>query len=922
MKQLKLYLRVFVEHFVALFIHYCPVIMLKYFYQLYLGSVRMRKIVRTYFPKTWAFFVLVALLAVAIFAVYALLDHVRVIFFSHTDTQNQSVVSLTANMVDERINSRLIHLQTLAYIPSSSIRNTSNKKLLSDKLAQIKTETSKLGYNFIQLTDAQGISVSSGGKEIKITETEHFYKAIRGFTTITQIIGNNSIDLPYKGKEGMIILNVPIFSGANVYGVLTAAIDSNKFDILQDIDIPYSGASLFLIDRNHRILARSGESFADILKSGTGSPFLSLISSMIGPEELDNIKHEINSLIGNTIRHYKSNRNGQILSFANLPSSAGWKLVAVSSERSIRSQQNSLIYKIGILFLLITFLISMMILYVYIVNWKYKRIRDLSRAAIDMTGSHFFRFSETGDVKDYEKEFASFLGVPADGRIFNLRQIMDDDQNIFPMDKINGKTSFKLYLKNEYKMDVCLLVQVIGKQENGFYPAFAMDVTKDEQMQKKIRDLAYVDVIANIPNRESFILKVESLNEKCLKKSFKSGLLFVDINNSHKILEIFGHRLFQNMIRESASRLSSISEEAKGNVYNLGGDDFVIVIDDYDNNVEMLDIADKISKKFACPFMLGDASFEVSCRVGIVSCPEYQTKTQITPSDMLRYGEITVRLAKANNDLFILDMESYLSVINELDMEMDLVSSIKNKELKLKYQPIYSYGLDRITAFEALLRWESKKHGKVPPCIFIPMAEKCGFINQLGDFVIETSLDFAAKLRSQQKIMTVNLNVSPIQFLQLNFAEKLILKFRESLLPEKSIGIEITESYLFENMVDLSEKLDLIRRAGITISVDDFGTGYSSLSYLKDLPIDYLKIDRSFIIGIETSEKHIKLIKGVIDLAKSLGLDVIAEGIETEDQLNTVLRCGCNNIQGFYIARPMDEENAAAFINSFEGIRR
>jgi hypothetical protein len=134
------------------------------------------------------------------------------------------------------------------------------------------------------------------------------------------------------------------------------------------------------------------------------------MSSFIGPEELSHIKHEISNLIGNTVRHYKSSKNGQILSIANLPSSEGWKLVAVSSERSIRAQQNSLIYKIGLLFLFITLLVSTMIIYVYIVNWKYKRIRDLSRAAIDMTGSHFFRFSGSGDVKDYEKEFASFVG--------------------------------------------------------------------------------------------------------------------------------------------------------------------------------------------------------------------------------------------------------------------------------------------------------------------------------------------------------------------------------------------------------------------------------------------------------------------------------------------------------------------------------
>ncbi len=881
----------------------------------------MRKIVKTHFPVNWTFFILIALLVFASFAAYALLDHVRLIFFSHSDTQNQSVVSLAANMIDERINSKLIQLQTLAYIPSSHARNAPNKKLLADKLEQIKTETSKLGYHFVQLTDTKGFSVNTLGKNIKITGTEQFYRAARGFTAITQITGNDAADIPCSGKEGIILLSVPIFSGANIYGVLTAGILPQKFDVIQSIDIPYSGAALFLIDKDHRILARSGERLAGFLNNTRSSSFFSLASSLFVPEELAHIKKEIKNLIGNSTRHYKSDNNGQIISFANLPSTNGWKLASVSSEHSIRSQQNNLVYKIGVLFLFIIFLICTLILYVYIVNWKYKRIQDLSRAAIDMTGSHFFRISASGDVKDYEKKFASFAGVPADGRIFNLRQVMHNEQNIFPIDKINAKTSFKLLLQNEHNENVCFLVQIIGKPEAGFYPAFALDVTRDEQMQKKIRDLAYVDMITDTPNRESFILKVEELNQKCLRKSFKTGLLFVDINNSHKILEMFGHRLFQKMLKEAAERLSAVSEEAKGALYNLGGDNFVIVVDDYDKTEEMLAAADNIDKQFDRPFMLGDASFEVSCRKGIVSCPEYQARTQITPSDMLRYGEITIRLAKTKDGLFVLDMESYLSVINGLDMEMDLVSSIKNKELRLNYQPVYSYGVDRITAFESLLRWESKKHGMVPPSVFIPLAEKCGFINQLGDFVIDTSLDFASKLSSRGESISVNLNVSPIQFLQLNFADKLILKFKDRSLPAKSLGLEITESYLFENMADISQRLDLIRTAGISISVDDFGTGYSSLSYLKDLPIDYLKIDRSFITGIETSEKQIKLIKGVIDLAKSLGIEIIAEGIETEDQLNTVLRCGCNNIQGFYIAKPMDEEAALEYITSFKGLR-
>ncbi|MDD4159838.1 MAG: EAL domain-containing protein [Synergistaceae bacterium] len=883
----------------------------------------MRKILRTYFPVKRTFLFLIATLAITYFVISALLDHFKYIYFSHADMQNQSVVSLTANMVDERINAKLIQLQTLAYIPPSFRKNVPVREVLAEILRQIRPKTEKIGYHFIQITDTNGIPVSSNGHNITIEETEDFHKAIRGFSSISQIFSDDTGKGPLYGKEGTaIILSVPVFSGASVCGVLTAAVNPDKLLFLENIDIPYGSAALYLIDKNNMIIGQSGpipKMHHCIYRSLN---FFSLMSDTLESEELRHIRKDITKIIGNSIKHYKNNKNGQTISFASLPSSTGWKLVSLSSESSIRAQQGSLLYKIASMFLLITILIIIAAVYLYIVNWKYKRIRDLSRNTIDKTGFHFFKLSPSGEVKDYDEDFIIFLGISNKARTFRLSSVMDGDQNTFPIDNMNEDTSIKISVKNESGEKIYLLIQIIGRNEAGFYPAFAMDVTKDELMQEKIRDLAYIDAVTNISNKESFILKIEELNKKCLEKKFKSSILFININNSHKILEIFGHRLFQGMLRETAERLSDVAYAAGGSVYNLGGDDFVIVVDDHGEMNEVLAAAGEINKIIARPFMLGDASFEVTCRIGIVSCKDYTLHKPIAPSDLFRYGEITVRLAKTNSNIFVLDMDSYLSVINELDMEIDLISSIKNKELKLNYQPIYSSEHDRITALESLLRWESKKHGNVPPSVFIPMAEQCGFINQLGDFVIDSSFDFLTKLRVQHKNLAVNFNVSSIQFLQLHFAEKLIYKFKNRSLPKQSIGLEITESYFFKNMKDLKERLLLIKNAGINISVDDFGTGYSSLSYLKDLPVDYLKIDRSFIVGIEYSDTQKILFKGIIDIAKGLGMTVVAEGVETESQLNTALECGCSNIQGFFISRPMNEEDTLDFINSFKGLRK
>ena len=880
----------------------------------------MRKIFRTYFPTTRTFFILIAFLAVTFVVILALLGHVRSIFFSHADTQNQSMVSLAANMVNERINAKLIQLQALGYT-SSSQKDLSEKDFLARKLEQIGAEAFKIGYDFVQITDSMGNHVSTSGKKAKIVEAEHFFRAIRGFSAVSNILSDDMTETGGTSDNKVIVVSVPLFCGASVIGVLSAAIDVDKISMLENINIPYSGTFMCLIDGNNNIVEYSGSFLREFPQLTRSFNFFSPLSTLIESDELLFLKEELAALAGTEIKHHKSSKSDRILSFAHLPNSDSWKLVAVSSEDSIRAQQYSLLMKIGAFIMLCVLLITLTVVYLYVIRWKYKRIRDLSNTTINKAGFNFFKISPDGDVTDFDDDFAVFLGIGSDKKVFSFKDLLSEEQQIFPMPGMDRDTSFKLRLsiKNSRDKDIFLLVQIIGEKERNSFPAFAMDVTGDEILQEKIRDLAYSDKTTGLPNRESFILKIESLNRKSMSTVFKSGLLFIDINNSHRILEISGHRLFEKMLRDAAERLSVVADANGGEVFSLGSDDFVIVIDDFKEESEMYSLADKVFASFAIPFPLGDAPYEVSCRIGLVACTEYLRGEQISPGDMLRYGELAGRLAKKTQGVFRLDMESYLSAMKELDMEVVLINSIKNCELKVVYQPVYSYGPDRITSVEALIRWENERYGNVPPSTFIAIAERCGFINQLGDFVIDASLDLASKLCSEGRDIRVNFNVSSLQFSQSSFAEKLTEKFRSRGLPRESAGLEITESYLCGDASDFIEKLEMIRKEGIMVSIDDFGTGYSSLSYLKDLPIDFIKIDRSFIKGIDRSEKHLNLFKSITALAGSIGVEVVAEGVETEDQLEAVLKCRCSHIQGFLISEPIDEDALMDFIKTYTG---
>ena len=241
----------------------------------------------------------------------------------------------------------------------------------------------------------------------------------------------------------------------------------------------------------------------------------------------------------------------------------------------------------------------------------------------------------------------------------------------------------------------------------------------------------------------------------------------------------------------------------------------------------------------------------------------------------------------------------------KMEMEEQLRQAYYNKEFMLYYQPLFDMKQKKITGYEALIRWNSPRYGIVSPNQIIPLAEEIGLINKIGDWVIDSAFAFAKYVQPQK--LSISCNVSPAQLSQSNFVESVLQKFEQYELRKGSVALEITESCLIESFDEVTQKLSALREKGVLIYLDDFGTGYSSLNYLKNLPVDKIKIDKCFIDEIENSGVDTKILKTIIFLAHDIGIETVAEGIETEAQFQYLEKCNCDLAQGFLISKPKPE---------------
>jgi diguanylate cyclase (GGDEF)-like protein len=440
------------------------------------------------------------------------------------------------------------------------------------------------------------------------------------------------------------------------------------------------------------------------------------------------------------------------------------------------------------------------------------------------------------------------------------------------------------------------------------------DLDRNKQANEQLSCDSFHDELTNLPNRNLFL---KSLREEiiCSKRNdYLCAVLFIDIDRFKAINNSLGRLLGDRLLVEISQRLKAClrSEDL---IARLGGDEFAILLRNIQTINCATNIAERIYKSLMVPFNLKGQDIFANASVGIaVGTSEYER-----PEDLLRDADLAMSHAKrkgrAHYQVFNQSMHAH--AVTTLQLENDLRKAIERQEFKLYYQPIVSLATKQLTGFEALIRWQHPLRGFISPLEFIPIAEETGLIDSLGRWVLHE----ACRQMSAWQLKFVHLshckmsvNLSAKQIIDNDLVRQIEQILRQTGLSPLNLKLEITESSLMENSESTISNFLQLKALGIEFSLDDFGTGYSSLSYLHQFPINSLKIDRSFVQCMDTNSEKLGIIRAIITLARNLGMDVVAEGIETANQLAQLKVLNCQYGQGYYFAKPLDSESAEALI--------
>lgn len=442
------------------------------------------------------------------------------------------------------------------------------------------------------------------------------------------------------------------------------------------------------------------------------------------------------------------------------------------------------------------------------------------------------------------------------------------------------------------------------------------DITSRKKAEAKISELAFFDQLTGIPNR---VLLVDRLKQ-AMKTSTRSGnygaLLFIDLDNFKTLNDTLGHDMGDLLLKQVAQRLLTCVR-AEDTVARVGGDEFLVMLPNLGAvEKEVASQVETVGRKILTalnqPYQLNSVFFNSTPSIGATLFRGHQS----TIDDLLKQADLAMYKSKetGRNTLHFFNAEMENIVMERAALEKDLREAIQEKQCMLHYQAqIVDDG--RTTGAEVLLRWQHPKRGMVLPADFIPLAEETGLILALGHWVLHTACTQLAvwAKRPEMAHLTVAVNVSVHQFRQADFVDQVLRIIQTTGANPQRLKLELTESMLVSNVEDIIEKMSALKLKGVGFSLDDFGTGYSSLSYLRRLPLDQLKIDQSFVRDVLSDPNDAAIAKTIIALAKSLGLGVIAEGVETASQRDFLAAAGCHAYQGYYFSQPLALEDFEAF---------
>ncbi|ACE93865.1 MULTISPECIES: sensor domain-containing protein [Rhizobium] len=436
----------------------------------------------------------------------------------------------------------------------------------------------------------------------------------------------------------------------------------------------------------------------------------------------------------------------------------------------------------------------------------------------------------------------------------------------------------------------------------------ARDITELDTSRKKIHQMAFYDSLTGLPNRTLFNERLREMIGDAASAGQRAGVMLIDMDHFKAINDTMGHPVGDELLRQVATRMKK-GVRASDTVARLGGDEFAVLLPNVQDNDDLAQIASRMLAAFGERFMLSDREIFVSCSIGISVFPNDGD----APDDLVKYADSAMYLAKRSgrSNFRFYSKDLTIGAEKRLALESDLRLALKHEQLELHYQPKVLLDNGKVIGSEALLRWHHPKMGMIPPGEFIGVAEETGLIIDLGRWVLHEACCTAAVMNADGlPPHKIAINLSPKQFQCPRLSQTVADVLQETGCRAEWIEVEITESLLLHNCEGVSTTLSQLHASGISIAIDDFGTGYSSLSYLANFPIDTLKIDRSFIN--RSDKRSRELVKAILSIARCLGQNVVAEGVETVDQEKFLAESGCAVAQGFYYSKPIPKSELLA----------
>jgi diguanylate cyclase (GGDEF)-like protein/PAS domain S-box-containing protein len=454
-----------------------------------------------------------------------------------------------------------------------------------------------------------------------------------------------------------------------------------------------------------------------------------------------------------------------------------------------------------------------------------------------------------------------------------------------------------------------------GEPVQGTY-GVARDITDRKQAQELINYQAYHDMLTRLPNR---VLMEDRLNvamTHAIRNKQKLAVMFLDLDRFKWVNDTLGHSIGDRLLQAVSQRLESCLRRGD-TLARFGGDEFALILPNVNHDEDATIIADKILEELKEPFSIDDHDLYVTSSIGIAMYPEagHTIEALIASADLAMYSVKD----RGKNGYEFFDPAMNEASNARLTIERELRKALTTEDIKVCYQPQVDASSEQLVGFEALIRWEHPANGLIYPGDFIPIAEETGLILELGRYVLDHACADVARWRSQgMKNVRVSINFSGLQVEQDSFISEITDALEKYDLTGDSLEVEITENVIMNDMSKAIQKLRQLTELGIKIAIDDFGTGYSSLSYLQQFPINTLKIDKSFVSSINESEEATSIVDAIVAMAKGLKLNLIAEGVETDPQLEYLKSLGCESIQGYLFGKAEGAERTKEILDSIE----